>query len=61
MQSFWLIFQLLACLAVGFLMARKLPVWLEKLAFKILPYFTYILLFAIAIEFSQTLHTITAP
>lgn len=61
MQSFWLIFQLLACLAVGFLMARKLPTWLEKLAFKILPYFTYILLFAIAIEFSQTLHTITAP
>ena len=61
MQSFWLIFQLLACLAVGFLMARKLPAWLEKLAFKILPYFTYILLFAIAIEFSQTLHTITAP
>lgn len=61
MQSFWLIFQLLACLAVGFLMARKLPTWLEKLAFKILPYFTYILLFAIAIEFSQTLHTISAP
>ena len=61
MQSFWLIFQLLACLAAGFLMARKIPHWLEEAAFKILPYFTYILLFAIAIEFSQTLHTITAP
>ncbi len=61
MQSFWLIFQLLACLAAGFLMARKIPHWLEKVAFKILPYFTYILLFAIAIEFSETLHTISAP
>lgn len=61
MQSFWLIFQLLACLAAGFLMARKIPHWLEEAAFKILPYFTYILLFAIAIEFSETLHTISAP
>ena len=61
MQSFWLIFQLLACLGLGFLFAKRLPSWLEKLAFKILPYFTYVLLFAIAIEFSETIHTITAP
>ncbi len=37
-------------------MARRLPHWLEHLAFKILPYFTYILLIAIAIEFRQRLH-----
>ncbi|WP_180102906.1 lysine exporter LysO family protein [Acinetobacter sp. YH12126] len=61
MQSFWLIFQLLACLGLGFILARRLPTWLEKIAFKLLPYFTYILLFAIAIEFSETLHTIPAP
>ncbi|MDN5510873.1 lysine exporter LysO family protein [Acinetobacter sp.] len=61
MQSIWLIFQLLACLAMGFLLARKLPAWLEKFAFQILPYFTYILLFTIAIEFSQTLHNISSP
>ena len=61
MQSIWLIFQLLFCLCLGFIFARKLPEWLEKFAFKILPYFTYILLIAIAIEFSQTLHSISSP
>lgn len=61
MQSFWLIFQLLTCLVLGFVLARRLPYWLERLAFKILPFFTYILLIAIAIEFTQTLHTIAQP
>lgn len=61
MQSIWLIFQLLFCLFLGFILARRLPQWLEKLAFKVLPYFTYILLIAIAIEFSQTLHSISSP
>lgn len=61
MQSFWLIFQLLLCLVLGFVLARRLPHWLVHLAFKILPYFTYILLIAIAIEFTQTLHTIVQP
>jgi len=61
MQSFWLIFQLLLCLVLGFVLARRLPHWLVHLAFKILPYFTYILLIAIAIEFRQTLHTIVQP
>jgi len=61
MQSFWLIFQLLTCLVLGFVLARRLPYWLERLAFKILPFFTYLLLIAIAIEFAQTLHTIAQP
>lgn len=61
MQSLWLIFQLLFCLFIGFILARKLPERLEKLCFKILPYFTYLLLIAIAIEFSQTLHNLSSP
>ncbi|MFW1858446.1 lysine exporter LysO family protein [Acinetobacter defluvii] len=61
MQSLWLIFQLLFCLFVGFILARRLPQWLEKIAFKVLPYFTYILLVAIAIEFAQTLDRIAHP
>lgn len=61
MQSFWLIFQLLICLALGFVLAKRLPSWLEHFAFRTLPYFTYILLIAIAMEFTQTLHTIAQP
>lgn len=61
MQSLWLIFQLLICLFLGFILARRIPQSIEKFAFKILPYFTYILLITIAIEFSQTIHNITSP
>lgn len=61
MQSLWLIFQLLFCLFFGFILARRLPAKIEQFGFKILPYFTYILLIAIAIEFSQTLHSISSP
>lgn len=61
MQSLWLIFQLLFCLFLGFILARRLPQWLEKIAFHILPYFCYVLLIAIAVEFSQTLHEISSP
>ena len=61
MQSLWLIFQLLICLFLGFIAIGRLPKKLEIFAFKILPYFTYILLIAIAIEFEQTLHSITSP
>ena len=61
MQSLWLIFQLLFCLFLGFALARRLPQKFEQLCFKILPYFTYVLLIAIAIEFSQTLHSISSP
>lgn len=61
MQSLWLVFQLLFCLFLGFILAKRIPKWLEKIAFKILPYFTYILLIAIAVEFSQTIHNIASP
>lgn len=61
MQSLWLIFQLLFCLLLGFILARRLPIWFEKLCFKVLPFFTYLLLIAIAIEFSHTLNNISSP
>ena len=61
MQSLWLIFQLLFCLFLGFLFAKRLPKWFEALCFKVLPYFTYLLLIAIAIEFSHTLNNIETP
>ncbi|OTG82487.1 hypothetical protein B9T31_14400 [Acinetobacter sp. ANC 4558] len=61
MQSIWLIFQLLVCLIIGFLFARRLPSMIEKAAFKLLPYFSYLLLFAIAFEFAQIIDSITQP
>lgn len=61
MQSLWLIFQLLFCLFLGFILAKRLPQSIENFAFKILPYFSYILLIAIAIEFAQVIHSIQQP
>ena len=60
MQSIWLISQLLICLALGFLCAHRIPKFIEKASFKVLPYFSYILLFAIAFEFSQIIDTISS-
>lgn len=61
MQSLWLIFQLLCCLCLGFVLAKRLPRIIEKIAFQLLPYFSYILLIAIAMEFSQTLGSLQQP
>lgn len=61
MQSIWLILQLLVCLAFGFLIAKRLPSLLKKIAFKVLPYFSYLLLFAIAFEFAQIIDSISQP
>ena len=61
MQSLWLIFQLLFCLFLGFILAKRLPVIVEKIAFQLLPYFSYILLVAIAFEFAQTFSTLQQP
>ena len=61
MHSFWLIFQLLFCLFLGFVLAKKIPLGIKKIAFAILPYFSYLLLIAIAMEFSHTLHEINQP
>ena len=61
MSSFWLITQLLLCLCLGFIFAHKIPKKLVRFAFQVLPYFTYILLIAIAFEFSDILHQIERP
>ena len=61
MSSFWLITQLLLCLFIGFIFAHKIQKKLVRFAFQVLPYFTYILLIAIAFEFSETLHQIERP
>ena len=61
MQSLELIFQLIFCLAFGFFAAKLIPKSIQSVCFKILPYFSYILLIGIAMEFQQTLQTIQNP
>lgn len=61
MQSLWLIFQLLLPLYLGYLALGRLPIWFKRFVFQILPYFAYILLVAIAIEFTQVLDQISSP
>lgn len=61
MQSLWLVSQLLVCLALGFVFAKRLTASLTKICFKVLPYFSYILLVAIAFEFSGLLTELPHP
>lgn len=61
MHSIWLIFQLLFCLGLGFILARRIPHQVKVYAFKILPYFSYVLLIAIAMEFFEVLSHIQNP
>ena len=61
MQSFWLIFQLLFCLFIGFIFAKTLPPAFIHTCFKILPYFSYLLLIAIAFEFAQLFNELPHP
>lgn len=58
MQAFILISQLLLCLATGYFFAKKIPSSLIKLCFKILPYFSYLLLIGISMEFTHALENI---
>ena len=44
-----------------FIFAHKIPKKLVRFTFQVLPYFTYILLIAIAFEFSDILHQIERP
>lgn len=60
MQSLVLIAQLILCLGLGLMLAKRIPSMIEKIAFKILPYFTYVLLIAIAMEFAQTIEQISS-
>ncbi|AOA57976.1 lysine exporter LysO family protein [Acinetobacter larvae] len=61
MQSLWLILQLLICLFLGFILAKRMSPRLIQWVYKILPYFTYILLVAIAMEFADTINSLAQP
>lgn len=61
MQSLWLIFQLLFCLAIGYFFAHRIPTTLTNISFKVLPYFSYVLLFVIAFEFALIFEKIESP
>ena len=58
MQALILISQLLLCLAAGYLFAKKLPIYLVQFCFKVLPYFSYLLLIGISMEFTHALQDI---
>ncbi|MHA3892404.1 LysO family transporter [Acinetobacter sp. GXMZU3951] len=55
MQALILITQLLFCLATGYIFAKKIPTAFIQFCFKVLPYFSYILLIAISMEFTHAL------
>ena len=61
MQSFWLIFQLLCCLAIGYTGIRWIPTVIQNVGFKILPYFSYLLLIAISFEFAAVFESLQHP
>ncbi|MFV5629307.1 lysine exporter LysO family protein [Acinetobacter oleivorans] len=61
MQSFYLIIQIFLALASGYFLAPKLSLNIQKFIFKILPYFSYILLASVALELTLALDQIENP
>ncbi|SPL71390.1 lysine exporter LysO family protein [Acinetobacter stercoris] len=61
MSSLFLIIQIFICLCLGYFFARKLPVVIRNFIFKILPYFSYLLLISVAFELTQALQGIEHP
>lgn len=61
MTSFVLIFQIFVCISLGYFIAPHLSQSLKKFVFKILPYFSYILLVSVAFELTQALNHIPNP
>ncbi|UUM26739.1 lysine exporter LysO family protein [Acinetobacter colistiniresistens] len=61
MTSFVLIFQIFVCLSLGYFVAPHLSQTLKQFVFKILPYFSYILLVSVAFELTQALNHIQNP
>ena len=61
MTSFVLIFQIFVCIGLGYFVAPHLSPSLKKFVFKILPYFSYILLVSVAFELTQALNHIQNP
>ena len=61
MQSFVLIFQIFIAMSLGYFIAPHLSHAIRKFVFKILPYFSYVLLIAVAFELTQALNHIQHP
>ncbi len=61
MQSFVLIFQIFIAISLGYFIAPHISPSLKKFVFKILPYFSYVLLIAVAFELTQALNHIQHP
>ena len=61
MQSFVLIFQIFIAISLGYFLARKLSQRFKQFVFKILPYFSYLLLMSVAFELTQALNHISDP
>ena len=61
MTSLVLILQIFACLCLGYFLAPHLSQSLKQFVYKILPYFSYILLISVAFELTQALNHIENP
>ncbi|CAM4399358.1 hypothetical protein F901_03123 [Acinetobacter dispersus] len=61
MTSLVLILQIFACISLGYFLAPHLSQSLKQFVFKILPYFSYILLISVAFELTQALNHIENP
>ena len=61
MQSFTLILKIFVAIGLGYFIAPYLSQTIKKFVFKILPYFSYILLIAVAFELTQALNHIQNP
>ncbi|WAU72196.1 lysine exporter LysO family protein [Acinetobacter sp. TR11] len=61
MQSFVLIFQIFIAISLGYFLAPKLSQRIKQFIFKILPYFSYLLLMSVAFELTQALNHISDP
>ncbi|HIQ33358.1 MULTISPECIES: lysine exporter LysO family protein [Acinetobacter] len=61
MHSFILILQIFISISLGYFIAPHLSKHLKQFVFKILPYFSYILLVSVAFELTQALNHIDHP
>ncbi|WP_023269601.1 LysO family transporter [Acinetobacter gyllenbergii] len=61
MTSFVLIFQIFVCISLGYFVGPHLSQSIKQFVFKILPYFSYILLISVAFELTQALNHFQNP
>ncbi|NNP69792.1 lysine exporter LysO family protein [Acinetobacter sp. Ac_5812] len=61
MTSLVLIFQIFVCISLGYFVGPHLSQTIKQFVFKILPYFSYILLISVAFELTQALNHVQNP